>query len=55
VRKLGISKKLGWTDKKSDQVTIRDIDDLLKAMAREDGVDAEIGEDEAGVLMFGRR
>lgn len=55
VRKLGISNKLGWADRKSDKATIQEIDELLKAMAREDGVNAEIGEDEAGVLMFGRR
>lgn len=55
VRKLGISKKLGWAEKKRDKATIEEIDDLLKAMAREDGADAEIGDDQAGVLMFGRR
>lgn len=55
VRKLGISNKLGWTVRKSDQATIQEIDELLKAMAREDGPDAEVAEDEAGVLMFGRR
>ncbi|KAK4693620.1 hypothetical protein P7C71_g3822, partial [Lecanoromycetidae sp. Uapishka_2] len=55
VRKLGISNRLGWTKKKSDQATMKEIDELLKAMALEDGADAEVGEDEAGVIMFGRR
>ena len=55
VRKLGISRKLRWTEYKIGQVAVKDIDDLLKAMAREDGDGAEVGEDDAGVLMFGRR
>ncbi len=52
VRILGIHQKLGWAFK--DGVNILDLDELLKAMAREDGPGAEVSEDEAGVVFFGK-
>jgi hypothetical protein len=52
VRILGIHQKLGWTTENNAAVV--DLDELLKALAREDGPGAEISEDEAGVVMFGK-
>lgn len=52
VRILGIHQKLGWATRDGSNVV--DLDELLKAMAREDGPGAEISEDEAGVVLFGQ-
>ena len=53
LRKLGVHKKLGWTKTLTDIEGIREIHEFLKALAREDGDDAEISEDDAGVVFFG--
>ncbi|KAL2037855.1 hypothetical protein N7G274_009329 [Stereocaulon virgatum] len=53
LRKLGVHKKLGWTNTGIYILGIREIDAFLKALAREDGDDAEITEDDAGVVFFG--
>ena len=34
---------------------MKDLDELLKALAREDGANAEIKEGDAGVVLFGKR
>lgn len=52
VRVIGIHHKLGWAS--TAQGDIVDLDELLQAMAREDGPGAEISEDEAGVVIFGK-
>ena len=53
VRKVGIARSLGWTESPEMASQIADIDILLKAMARDDGLDARIPEEEAGVVIFG--
>ena len=55
LRKLGVHHKLGWMDTKASREAVAEIDELLKALAREDGPDAEIPEAEAGVVFFGTR
>jgi len=52
VRVLGIHQKLGWATKYAGDVV--DLDELLKAMATEDGPGSEISEAEAGVVFFGK-
>ena len=51
------SRMLTWrraaTEEGKEQV--KDLDDLLKALAREDGANAELKEDDAGVVLFGKR
>lgn len=55
VRKVRVHRRLGWvaTDEGLEQV--KELDLLLKALAREDGDDAEIKEADAGVVLFGKR
>lgn len=53
LRKLGVHKRLGWTNTEMGVESMREIDELQKALAREDGNDAEITEDDAGVVFFG--
>ena len=55
LRKVRLSKRLGWTDTERGKRGVREIDDLLKALAREDGSGAEIEEADAGVVLFGKR
>lgn len=55
LRRLGVHRKLGWMTTKNGKKDMSEIDELLKALAREDGPDAEISEDEAGVVFFGTR
>ena len=55
LRKLMIHRKLKWAEKKLRLPALAEIDDLLKALAREDDEDAHISEDEAGLGFFGQR
>ena len=55
VRKVGIHRRLGWTDTREGKEQVRDLDDLLKALAREDGPNADVKEVDAGVVLFGKR
>lgn len=55
VRKVGIHRRLGWTDTSEGKEQVRDLDDLLKALAREDGPNADVKEVDAGVVLFGKR
>ena len=56
IRKVRIHRRLGWHTMKEVQVhqDIDDLDELLKALAREDGANAEVDEPEAGVILFGK-
>ena len=53
LRKLLIHRDLRWTSSKASSQQVAEMNDLLKAMAREDGEDARIPEHEAGVILFG--
>ena len=55
VRKVGIHRRLGWADTREGKEQVKDLDDLLKALAREDGPNADVKEDDAGVVLFGKR
>ena len=55
VRKVGIHRRLGWADTREGKEQVKDLDDLLKALAREDGPNAEVKEVDAGVVLFGKR
>ena len=55
LRRLGVHRKLGWMNTKNGTEGMAEIDELLKALAREDGPNAEISEDDAGVAFFGTR
>ena len=55
VRKVGIHRRLGWADTREGKEQVKDLDDMLKALAREDGPNAEVKEDDAGVVLFGKR
>ena len=52
LRKLGVSRRLRWTGQHDDEVQIAEIDNLLKALALEDGDSAEIPEADAGVVFI---
>ena len=54
VRKVRVHRRLGWTATRGGQKRIMDVDELLKAFAREDGDNAAINENEAGVVLFGK-
>ena len=54
VRKVRVHRRLGWTATKEGKKRIKDVDELLKALAREDGANAAIDENEAGVVIFGK-
>lgn len=55
VRKVGIHRRLGWADTREGKVQVRNLDDILKALAREDGPNADVEEADAGVVLFGKR
>lgn len=55
VRKVRVHRRLGWAATKEGKEQVKDLDDLLKALAREDGANAEIQEADAGVVLFGKR
>lgn len=52
IRILGVHQKLGWVRKASRSVV--DLDELLKALAREDGPGGKVSEADAGVVIFGK-
>lgn len=54
VRRVRVHRRLGWTASKEGKRRIKDVDELLKALAREDGDNAAIDENEAGVVLFGK-
>lgn len=54
VRKVRVHRRLGWTITEEGKEQVKDLDELLKALAREDGANAEIGEADAGVVLFGK-
>ena len=54
VRKVRVHRRLGWVATQEGKEQVRDLDELLKALAREDGANAEIDEADAGVLFFGK-
>ena len=54
VRKVRIHRRLGWTATEEGKEQVKDLDELLKALAREDGANAEIEEANAGVVLFGK-
>lgn len=55
VRKVRIHRRLAWTATEEKNGKVKDVDELLKALAREDGVNADIKEVDAGVMLFGKR
>ncbi len=54
VRKVHVHRRLGWTATESGREELKELDELLKALAREDGANAEIEEADAGVVLFGK-
>ena len=54
VRRVRVHRRLGWTATKEGKKQIKEVDELLKALAREDGASAVIDENEAGVVLFGK-
>lgn len=55
VRKVRVHRRLGWAATEEGKEQVKDLDELLKALAREDGANAEIKEADAGVVLFGKR
>lgn len=55
VRKVRVHRRLDWAATKESKRQMKDLDELLKALAREDGDNAEIKEADAGVVLFGHR
>lgn len=55
VRKVRVHRRLGWAATEEGKEQVKDLDELLKALAREDGANAEIKEADAGILLFGKR
>lgn len=55
VRKVRVHRRLEWTATEEGEEQMKDLDELLKALAREDGANAEIKEADAGVVLFGKR
>ena len=55
VRKVRVHRKLEWAATEEGNKQMKDLDELLKALAREDGANAEIKEADAGVVLFGKR
>lgn len=53
VRKVRVHRRLGWAATEEGKEQVKDLDELLKALAREDGANAEIEEADAGVVLFG--
>ncbi|CAF9927658.1 MAG: hypothetical protein ALECFALPRED_003806 [Alectoria fallacina] len=54
VRKVRVHRRLGWAASEEGTEQVKDLDELLKALAREDGASAEIKEADAGVVLFGK-
>ena len=54
VRKVRVHRRLGWTATEEGMKRLKDVDELLKALAREDGANAAMDENEAGVVLFGK-
>ena len=54
LRRVRVHRRLGWTSTKEGKKQIKEVDELLKALAREDGASAAIDENEAGVVLFGK-
>ena len=54
VRRVRVHRRLGWTASKEGKEIVKDVDELLKALAREDGDNAAMDENEAGVVLFGK-
>lgn len=54
VRKVRVHRRLGWAATEEGKEQVKDLDELLKALAREDGANAEINEVDAGVVLFGK-
>ena len=55
VRKVRLHRRLGWTATEEGKGQVKDLDELLKALAREDGANAQIEEADAGIVLFGKR
>lgn len=55
VRKVRVHRRLEWAATEEGREQVKDLDELLKALAREDGANAEVKEDDAGVVFFGKR
>lgn len=55
IRKVRVHRKLGWAATEEGNEQVKDLDELLKALAREDGANAKIKEADAGVVLFGLR
>lgn len=55
VRKVRVHRRLGWAATEEGKGQVKDLDELLKALAREDGANAQINEADAGVVLFGKR
>lgn len=55
VRKVRVHRRLGWAATEEGKEQVKDLDELLKALAREDGANAAINEVDAGVVLFGKR
>ena len=54
LRRLLVHRKLKWTNSELRSKYVAEINDLLKALAQEDGEGAQICEDKAGVILFGQ-
>ena len=55
VRILGIHERLGWRDNEGGREALMEIHTLLKVQAQEEGPEAEIPVDDAGIRFFGTR
>lgn len=55
LRRLLIHRKLKWTGSEARARNVAEMNELLKALAREDGEVARVSENEAGVVLFGQR
>ena len=55
LRKVRIHRRLGWTKTQCAKRSVGELDEYLKALAKEDGPGAEIKEHEAGVIFFGKK
>ena len=53
VRRLGIHERLGWRNFEVSKEALREIDEILKTQAEEDGPTAVIPVNDAGVRFFG--
>ena len=55
VRILGIHERLGWRDREDSREVLMEIHTLLRVQAEEEGPEAEIPVDDAGIRFFGTR